>query len=281
MNSKVAAIQMVSTYDVEANLRTAASLIEEAAAAGAKLLVLPENFAVLDSGNLAQWGEEERAQGVFTGFLAQQSARHQVWIVGGTIPMVTRANGEPVSEGRVNACSLLYDDQGKVVARYDKMHLFDVVVEDKQGQYQESRVIEPGLLPVAVDTPFGKLGLTVCYDLRFPELYSYLAEQGCTLFTVPSAFTARTGAAHWEPLLRARAIEQQAFVIAPNQGGEHSRKRHTWGHTMIIDPWGCTLGQHESGPGVVVVELDLERLQSVRDAMPVQQHKRFRAIVKA
>ncbi|MDY6921570.1 MAG: carbon-nitrogen hydrolase family protein [Pseudomonadota bacterium] len=272
---RVAAIQMVSRFDVEANLSSAESLLQQAAAEGVQLAVLPENFAVLDSGNLYQWGEQERQQKRFTGFLAEQARRHRMQIVGGTVPLRERPDGTPVSGQRVRAASLLLDQDGSTLARYDKLHLFDAAVGDSQGQYQESSIIEPGDRWVTSPAVCGTLGLTVCYDLRFPALYQRLAAAGCDLITVPSAFTYHTGQAHWEALLRARAIENQVFVIAPNQGGEHSSKRRTWGHSMILDPWGEVLAQGESGPGLVIADLDLERLAEVQTAMPVRQHQRF------
>lgn len=272
---RVAAIQMVSNFDVDNNLRTAEQLLTQAAEQGAALAVLPENFAVLDSDNLMRWGEEERATQLFSGFLQQQASTLGLEIVGGTIPMRVRPDGHAVSGTRVTASSLHFNARGELCARYDKIHLFDVAVQDQQGQYRESRVIEPGEQWVTTDSIAGSLGLTVCYDLRFPELYQCLAAAGVSLFSVPSAFTYRTGQAHWETLLRARAIENQAFVIAPNQGGQHSEKRQTWGHSMIVDPWGAVLSQLESGPGVVLADLDLDWQQEIRAAMPVQQHKRF------
>ena len=276
---RVSAVQMVSTYDVEANLRSAELLIEQSAQQGAHMVVLPENFAVLDSGNLLHWGQQEQASGIFTQFLSEQSKKHELWIVGGTIPLVQMPNGNPVDEGRVRAANLIYNDQGELVSRYDKIHLFDVQVNDSQGSYKESKIIEPGDVVVAAQTPAGLLGQTICYDLRFPELYSALANRGCVLLTVPSAFTARTGQAHWQALLQARAIENQCFVIAPNQGGQHSKKRHTWGHSMVVDPWGAIIAQYESGPGLAMADLDFEWLKEIRDAMPVQQHKRFSVVM--
>ncbi|HAG92705.1 MAG: carbon-nitrogen hydrolase [Pseudomonadales bacterium] len=272
---RVAALQMVSNYDVDANLRVAEALLQQASEQGALLAVLPENFAVLDSDNLMRWGEEERASGVFSGFLSAQAQRLGMEIVGGTIPLRQRRDGSPVSENRVRAASLHFAADGRVLARYDKIHLFDVSVEDQQGQYLESRIIEPGTQWQTSVSAAGTLGLSVCYDLRFPELYQRLSGAGATLFSVPSAFTYRTGEAHWEPLLRARAIENQAFVIAPNQGGQHSEKRSTWGHSMIVDPWGSVLSCRESGPGLVLADLDLDWQQEIRQAMPIQQHKRF------
>lgn len=278
-NYRVAAIQMVSGYDVEANLSSAEQLIQQAVDIGCQMVVLPENFAVLDSDNLRKWGEQERDQQLFSQFLSQQSQSHQIWIVGGSIPMVKTSDGEPVEGQRVRSACLVYNPSGVQVSRYDKIHLFDVRVKDSQGSYRESKVIEPGNQIIAVQTDVGILGQTICYDLRFPELYSALCDQGCSMFTVPSAFTYRTGKAHWESLIRARAIETQSFMIAPNQGGQHSEKRQTWGHSMIVDPWGMVLSQVETGPGIAVADLDFDWLQEIREAMPVQQHKRFKAVM--
>lgn len=279
--TRVAALQMVSTFDVDANLKSAGQLLRQAADQGAQFAALPENFAVLDSDNLCRWGDEENRSQLFTQFLANMARELKIWIQGGTLPRRTRPDGSAVAGWRVRAASILLDPQGNEVARYDKIHLFDVQVGDAQGQYRESSTIEPGDTPVLASTPFGKLGMTVCYDLRFPELFSLLQKQGAEFFTVPSAFTARTGEAHWEVLLRARAIETQSYIIASGQGGVHSAKRTTWGHSMIVDPWGHVLAmQTEAGPGVVVADMDSDVLHSVRSGMPIAQHKRFQAVPK-
>jgi len=275
MKCRVAAIQMVSTFDVDANLRSAEQQLRAAAEAGVELAVLPENFAVLDSDNLLRWADEEQRNRIFTGFVETMARTLGLWIVAGTIPMRSRRDGTLVDANRVRAASILFAPDGAVFARYDKLHLFDVLVGDAQGQYRESASIEPGDQPLVVATPLAQLGLTVCYDLRFPELYSWLQREGADIITVPSAFTYRTGEAHWEVLLRARAIETQCFIIAPNQGGVHSARRTTWGHTMIIDPWGTVLGCHATGPGLVIADLDLAQLRELRTSMPLQQHKRF------
>lgn len=275
MKCRVAAIQMVSTYDVDANLRSAEQQLRAAADAGVELAVLPENFAVLDSDNLLRWADEEQRNRIFTGFVETMARNLGLWIVAGTIPMRSRRDGTLVDANRVRAASILFAPDGAVFARYDKLHLFDVLVGDAQGQYRESASIEPGDQPLVVATPLGQLGLTVCYDLRFPELFSWLQREGADIITVPSAFTYRTGEAHWEILLRARAIETQCFIIAPNQGGVHSARRTTWGHSMIIDPWGTVLGCHDTGPGLVIADLDLAHLRELRTSMPLQQHKRF------
>lgn len=282
MKHKAAVVQMVSGPDVHANLRSAAELIARARDEGAELILLPENFAVLDGGPLSQFAEREGdSAALLQGFLREQARSTGAWLIAGSMPMSTRParvgeSQEAVSGGRVRPACMVYDPQGRLVARYDKMHLFDVQVEDRQAQYSESRSFEPGDDAVCVQTPLGSIGLSICYDLRFPELYRRLLEQGAQLLTVPSAFTKVTGEAHWEVLLRARAIENQCYVLAANQGGVHNATRETWGHSMIVDPWGRILACVESGPGVAVAELDLAALAALRARMPIQSHRRFR-----
>lgn len=269
----VAAIQMVSGADIDANLRCAARLVERAAGDGAGLIVLPETFALfLASEQRALGLAEAGAVPKVRTFLAGQAAKHRVWIVGGTLPLVDARDPRP------RAACLVYDDSGAEVARYDKLHLFDVDVGDKQGRYCESDTFCPGDTALArvVDTPFGKLGLAVCYDLRFAELFQSLRDQGAELFAVPSAFTRRTGLAHWLPLLRARAIETQCLVIGANQGGEHNARRQTSGGSVIINSWGDVLAEAGFGEAVVCAPFDLEQIRRERLAMPVQQHRRFR-----
>jgi nitrilase len=281
MAHRVAAVQMVSTGNIHQNLESAAALIAEAAGQGAELVLLPENFAVLDGGPLRQYAEIEGApDSLLQAFLADQARSHRITLVGGTIPLLSRpvlADGlrrPDLDDGRVRPASLVYGPAGELLARYDKMHLFDVTVADKQAQYSESRSFEAGDQPVMVDTTIGRLGLTICYDLRFPELYRRLLEAGAEIYTVPSAFTRITGKAHWEVLLRARAIENQCFVVAANQGGVHNEKRETYGHSMVIDPWGTVLAEVDSGEGLALADLDLRRLAQVRQDMPVSSHRR-------
>jgi predicted amidohydrolase len=283
MKNKVAVIQMVSGADVRANLADAARLVGQAAKEGAKLVLLPENFAVLDGGPLSQFAEVEGDLfGMIQALLSDLALQHGLFIVGGTIPLSTRpiidneVAAESVRAGKVRAANLVFDPQGNQIARYDKIHLFDVKVADKQTQYSESRSFEPGTSPACIATPFGKLGLSICYDLRFPELYRQLLKEGAEILTVPSAFTQVTGAAHWEVLLRARAIENQCYVLAANQGGVHNSARETFGHSMIIDPWGKVLTCVEKGEGVALAELDIDMLHELRERMPVQQHRRIR-----
>ncbi len=281
MNRKAAVVQMVSTGNVHANLATAGRLIGEAAEAGAALVALPENFAVLDGGPLSQFAEREGDTGaLLQGFLAKQARSHGIILVAGTMPMSTRpaspgCAAETVTDGRVRPSSLVYSPEGLLMARYDKMHLFDVEVADKQAQYMESRSFEAGSNVVTVATPLGRLGLSICYDLRFPELYRRLLEDGAEIITVPSAFTNVTGEAHWEVLLRARAIENQCYVIAADQGGVHNASRETYGHSMIVDPWGHVVARVEKGEGVALAEIDLDYLHELRRKMPVQAHRRL------
>lgn len=267
----VAALQMTSSPEVEANLAAARGLLEQAAGEGAALAVLPENFSFMglrERDRLAV--AEVPGDGPAQAFLAQSARELGLWIVGGTVPL---AGGEG---GRVNAACLVYAADGGLRARYDKIHLFDVRLPGSDESYEESATIAPGDEPVLVDTPAGRVGLSVCYDLRFAELYRRLAAEGAALFTVPSAFTEETGRAHWETLVRARAIENQAFVIAPGQCGRHASGRRTHGHSMIVDPWGRILAQRsEDAPGLVAAALDPALLADVRERFPALRHRRL------
>jgi len=265
----IAAIQMVSGPGVAENLAAAADLLAQAAAQGAQLAVLPENFALIgqrEGDKLAV--REPEGEGPIQTCLAEQAARHRLWLVGGTIPLQAASD-----DRRVRAACLLFDDQGRRVARYDKVHLFDVQVVGSAERYAESATIEPGDRYVVADTPLGRLGLAVCYDLRFPEQFRMLVEQGAEILTLPAAFTATTGQAHWETLLRARAIENQCYVIASAQGGKHANGRDTYGDSLIIDPWGVILNRQPWGPGVVLAEFSRERLEHVRQQFPVLEHR--------
>lgn len=272
--SLIAAIQMNSTDDVAANLGSARSLLEQAVQQGAGLAVLPENFAFMGARDTDKLVHAEAAgSGPIQSFLAEIAARLKLWIIAGTIPLAV-----PDKPGKVYAASLVYDAQGRCVARYDKIHLFDVDVQNGASteSYRESASIDYGALtPVVVETPCGRVGLSVCYDLRFPELYRALAAQGAQVLCVPSAFTEKTGAAHWEILLRARAVENLCFVIAPNQGGTHPGGRRTWGHSMIINPWGEVLAQRAEGAGIVLTEPDFTRQSQIRSGFPSLTHRRL------
>lgn len=265
-----AAIQMASSPNVSANLMEAARLVGKAAEAGAKLVVLPENFALMgqhDTDKLAH--AEAEGSGPIQDALARMAAQNGVWLVGGTMPIAGKASG------KVRAACLVLNEQGKTVARYDKIHLFDVNVPGSEEQYRESETIEAGEAALLLDTPFGRLGVAICYDLRFPELFRYMAAQGMDLLAVPAAFTAKTGAAHWELLIRARAVENLCYVVASNQGGFHINGRETFGHSMVVGPWGETLSCLPSGAGMACAEIDLERMGKVRRAFPVLEHRRL------
>ncbi|MEE3168585.1 MAG: carbon-nitrogen hydrolase family protein [Pseudomonadota bacterium] len=273
--NRVAAIQMVSTHDIDANLDDARRLLAEAAAQGASVAVLPENFAILATRQMPDCGRREAGPDPqIRAFLAQQARSLGLWIVGGSMPLAQRPDGSDIAD-RVRATCLVFDDQGREVARYDKIHLFDALVEDAHGQYRESDTFEPGDQVVTVDTPAGKLGLAICYDLRFPELFRALRAEGVDWICLPSAFTWQTGDAHWHPLIRARAIENQVWVVAPGQGGQNSSRRRTYGHSLICDPWGRIVAEIGEGPGVVSAELDTAQVENLRTRMPVWEHRRL------
>ena len=263
---RVAAVQMVSAPELAPNLDAAARLIAAAASAGARLVALPENFYCIGRHETDKVQLAERdGRGPIQDFLSRSAREHGVWLVAGTAPI---AASEP---GRVRGACLVYNASGERVARYDKMHLFRFTAGDER--YDEARTLEAGERPMAVDSPFGRLALSVCYDVRYPELYRALAP--FDLMLVPSAFTVPTGAAHWETLLRARAIENQAYVIAPAQGGTHAGGRRTYGHTMIIDPWGEVLASRAEGEGVVLADLDPARIREVRESLPATANRRM------
>lgn len=261
---RLAAIQTVSGPDVEANLAAVAPLIAEAAAAGARLVALPEYFPLISSDEGAKVRIREReGAGPLQDFLAEAARRHGVWLVGGTIPLLAEA------AGKVRNSALVFDDQGRQVARYDKIHLFGF--QRGEERYDEAATIEPGDSVCCFDSPAGRSGLSVCYDLRFPELFRAMGE--VDLIILPAAFTYTTGRAHWEILLRTRAIENQCYVLAPAQGGRHPNGRVTWGHSMIIDPWGEVLACRDEGEGVVVADLDPARIAAVRESLPALRHR--------
>ena len=264
--TRIAALQMVSAPEVAPNLEAAGRLIAAAAAAGARLVALPENFYLIghqDTDKLR--AREVEGTGPIQDFLSRSAREHRVWLVGGTAPLAG------TDERRIRGACLVYDDSGKRMARYDKMHLFRFTSGDER--YDETRTLEPGDRPVAIESPFGRLALSVCYDVRYPELYRALGAFDAMF--VPSAFTVPTGAAHWETLLRARAIENQAYVIAPAQGGTHAGGRRTYGHSMIVDPWGEILAVQPEGEGVVLAEMDPARIREVQAALPANENRRM------
>lgn len=264
----IAALQMAAGPQVQANLMEAGRLIKEAAARGAGMVVLPETFAMMGENEVDKVKIAETfGEGPIQTFISQQARKYRVWIVAGTIPL---RSDDPT---KVYAASLMYNAKGDVVARYDKIHLFDVVLSENQEIYTESDTTVHGKQPVVVDTPFGRVGMSVCYDLRFPELYRRLSEEGAQILLIPSAFTELTGKAHWEVLIRARAIENLCYVVASGQGGYHTSGRTTYGHSMIVDYWGRVRDVREKGAGVVLAEIDLDALEQTRKTFPVLSHR--------
>lgn len=266
--TKIAAIQMNSTADLHVNLEVAKSLINEASERGAEFLVLPENFALI--------GDQEQdklkimesfGSGTIQDFLSQQSQQHKIWLLAGTVPL------QATVEDKVRASCLLYGPDGRCTYRYDKIHLFDVIVDQKTGEsYRESQTLEAGTEIVVAQTPLASIGMSVCYDLRFPELYRAMHKDGVHIIAVPSAFTAFTGKAHWENLLRSRAIENLCYIVAANQSGRHN-ERETWGHSMILNPWGDILDIIEDGPGIAIADIDLEQQHALRQSFPCLKHR--------
>lgn len=269
-----AAVQMVSGSDVKTNLATAGRLIGQAAQAGARLVALPENFALLgrrEQDKLAV--AEPDGAGPIQDFLADTACRHGIHLIGGTIPL---RGADPQ---RVRAACLLHGPDGQRLARYDKIHLFDVEVGESAAggeRYRESASIEPGQTVVTVNTELGCIGLAVCYDLRFPELFRALQARGAQILVLPSAFTETTGAAHWHLLCRARAVENLCYLVAPGQGGLHDNGRRTYGHSLIASPWGEVLAERiEMGEGTVCATIDLAAMERVRERFPALQHRRL------
>lgn len=288
--AKVAAIQMASGPNVSANLSEARRLISDAVKQGADLVVLPENFAhmgmsesdILDIAEDCPNDIDEQFRGPIQAFLSSVAKEERVWIVGGTIPLKSPLKLPQTSDSdnaadaeqnnKILSACLLLNEQGKVVARYDKIHLFDVDLGDQGGSYNESAFTEAGDTVVVVDTPFGKLGMAICYDLRFPELFRDMVSQGMEVLCLVSSFTATTGKAHWEVLNRARAIENLCFVASSAQGGYHVNGRETYGDSMIIDPWGGIIDRLDSGSGFAIADIDAGHVQKIRKNFPVLEH---------
>ena len=268
---KIAAVQMATGPNVSANLLETERLVAEAAESGAGLVVLPENFAFMGKRDQDMLSlKEVDGEGPLQDFLAQMARKYGVWLVGGTIPLCA------CDAGKVRSACLLHDARGERVARYDKMHLFDVHLLEADERYVESATIEAGDQVTVVDSPFGRLGLAVCYDLRFPELFRAMLEHGMEILAIPSSFTAITGKAHWEVLVRARAVENLAYVVAAAQGGYHINGRETHGHSMIVDPWGSVLAQVPRGNGTVISSLDRDYQATVRRTFPTINHRRLK-----
>ncbi|MFY9329132.1 MAG: carbon-nitrogen hydrolase family protein [Georgfuchsia sp.] len=261
---KIAAVQMISAPEVAPNLKNAQDLIESAAAQGAQLVALPEYFPMIgahDADRLA--AREQFGSGPIQDFLRESAQRHGIWLIGGSLPLAAD------DENKLRNSCIVFNPQGEVVARYDKIHLFGF---QRGGErYDEATTIQAGSMPIAFESPFGRIGLGICYDLRFPELFRSLGQ--IDLLVLPSAFTETTGQAHWELLLRARAVENLCYVIAPAQGGRHPTGRLTHGNSMIIDPWGDVLARMDKGTGVVIAELDPARLAEVRTMLPALDHR--------
>ena len=263
---RVAAVQTVSGGNVAENLAQIEPLVAQAAGEGAKLVLLPEYFGLLGARATDKLAVAERdGDGPQQHFLARMAQRHAVFIVGGCVPIAT------ADVHRVRSACLVYGPEGERVARYDKMHLF--AFSDGDERYDEARTIEPGDRPASFAAPWGRVGLSICYDVRFPELYRSLGE--LDLILVPAAFTVPTGKAHWSLLLRARAVENQCYVLAAAQGGLHPNGRATYGHSMLVDPWGEIVAEHAAGPAVVGGEIDTARIAEVRRKLPALQHRRL------
>ena len=267
--AKLAAVQITTGPDIEKNLAAIAEQIQIAAQQGANIVALPEVFACYDSQQYLVLGEHEMtAQGRLRSQMSAWAKNNGVYLIGGTIPVL-----EP-EENKVYPRCYFYSDQGEELGFYDKIHLFDVDIDDAQGRYRESDMFLSGDEIKVFPTPYGNVGLTVCYDLRFPYLYDRLRKAGADIISVVAAFTATTGKAHWQALLQARAIEQQCYILASNQWGQHDEKRQTFGHSMVISPWGEVLDQLPTGQGVASAEIDLAEVQRIRSIMPIANHQR-------
>jgi len=267
---KIAAIQMVSSTKLEENLNSAANLIADAAAKGAKLCVLPEYFASMpENSNQRRLIAEEDGNGRVQSFLAEQSLKHKVWIVGGSHPIFSK------QENKFYGRCYVFNESGEQVVHYDKMHLFDVAVDDKHGRYCESDYTAAGTHPVVFDSPWGKVGVAICYDVRFPEYFRCLSKLGAELIVIPAAFTEPTGKAHWHEILKVRAVENLSYLVASAQGGEHQNGRTTFGHSCIYSPWGDLLDSLELGEGVVSTEIDFDYLHKLRNEFPALTHRRL------
>lgn len=268
--TKIAAVQMCSSHIVDENLLTASRLIKEASVNHAKLIVLPEMFAIMGlSSHDKVKVKEPFGNGKIQSFLSDQAKNNKIWIVGGTIPI------ECENENKVKAASLLFNDKGECVTRYDKIHLFDVTIS-KNEVYKESETTDPGNELIVQETPFGKLGLSVCYDIRFPELFRCLFNKGAEIIVIPSAFTVKTGGAHWELLARTRAVENFCYTIGACQGGTHTSGRKTYGNSIIVSPWGDTISKMDNtNEGIIYATIDLEKVYEARKSIPIIDHQKI------
>ena len=272
---RIAAIQMASGPNVSSNLNEAERWISYAVDAGANLVVLPENFAIMAMQQVDMLKvKEQQGEGPIQDFIKKMCNKHQLWIVAGTIPIAS------TDEQHVRAACLLFNPDGEIVARYDKIHLFDVTLDDGEN-YLESEVIAAGDDIVVEDTPFGRMGFAVCYDLRFPEMFRRMVDKGVDLIVLPSAFTAITGKAHWESLVRARAIENLCYMVASAQGGYHANGRETHGDSMIVDPWGEVKDRLARGSGFVIADLEQDKINLTRKQFPVLEHRKLECYRKS
>lgn len=265
---RTSCIQLCSGSDQSLNLKRVSRLLKEAARQKSKLVILPENFSFMGSDETEKINVAEKlSDSSLIAFLSERAKRYDMYIIGGTIPLKTN-----VKTKIRNSCPV-FSSAGEIITCYDKMHLFDVTLPDED--YHESNTVEAGMKPETASFDGWKIGLSICYDLRFPELYRHYSAIGCNILTVPAAFTLSTGKAHWETLLRARAIENQAYVLAAGQCGIHPDGRQTWGHSMIISPWGEVLNKLGSDEGIITAEISLNNLNEIRQAMPVLNHRRI------
>ncbi|MBQ0721601.1 MAG: carbon-nitrogen hydrolase family protein [Gammaproteobacteria bacterium] len=272
--AKIAAIQLKSDGDPARNLDVASHFIGEAAKAGAQLVVLPEHFVYYNVRDMQAVAKAEAAGGLARQFFTEQAKKYDLWLVAGTLPLFADPDNSE-STTKPYATSLLYDASGREVAAYQKIHLFDVKVQKTGKRYCESDSYGHGTRPVVAATPCGRVGMSVCYDLRFPELYRQLAEQGAEIMVAPSAFTAATGQAHWQLLLRARAVENLSYVVGANLCHRDHPKKPTWGGSAIIDPWGEVLAELDDEEGFITADIDLQRIKELRQNMPVLEHRRL------
>ncbi len=269
LKANVAAVQITTGPDVEANLAAIEVQIKNATEKGANIVALPEVFACYDSQKYLALGQQEMtSSGNLRSRMSSWAKEYKVYLIGGTIPVLNP------QESKVYPRCYFYDDQGKELGFYDKIHLFDVDIDDAQGRYRESDMFLSGAEIKVFPTPYGNVGLTICYDLRFPYVFDRLRKAGADIISVVAAFTETTGKAHWQPLLQARAIEQQCYIVASNQWGQHDEKRRTFGHSMVISPWGEILSELPAGEGFSCAEIDLEEVRRIRRVMPIANHQR-------
>jgi predicted amidohydrolase len=273
---RIAVIQMVSSQHVATSLRQLTELTQDLATSNVDAIFLPENFAALGHQNPAEIAKQESpGQGPIQDYLRELCTSTNSWVFAGTMPLGYRADTSVLQDGRVRASSLVFDANGMIQSRYDKIHMFDVDVDDAHRHYRESDTFEHGDEVVSVPTPWGEIGLSVCYDLRFSELYLTLAKRGVVMMTAPSAFTVPTGKAHFETLMRARAIESFVFMVAACQGGSHDSGRETYGHSMVVNPWGEIIAEAATGEDVLIVDIDFAEVAAARSSLPVLQQRRL------